>query len=55
MDDKVSARIKYQQDNVDVFEKEDWPKMIEFLIDTASRMEKVFKPYTKKLSDFLKS
>lgn len=54
MDDKVSCRIKYQLNEVNVFEKDDWPTMIDFLVKSVSSMETVFKPFTKKLSDFLK-
>ena len=54
MNDKVSARIKYQLDDVNVFQKDDWPKMTQFLINTSQKMEKVFRAYSKKLSPFLK-
>lgn len=43
MDDNVSCRIKYQEDDVSVYEKDDWDKMNQFLNDTAERMTKAFK------------
>jgi hypothetical protein len=54
MDEKVSSRIKYQLDGVNVFEKEDWPKMIAFLIDASVRMEKAVKGHVKKLNALVK-
>ena len=42
MDDKVTSRVKWQLDNVSVFEPQDYPKMNEFLIDGAERMKKAF-------------
>jgi len=55
MDEKIICRIKFQLDEVNVFEKEDWPKMIDFLIDASERMEKTFKKHVKKLNSHLKS
>lgn len=55
MDKKVSSRIKYQLDGVNVFEKEDWSKMIDFLVDTSVRMEKAVKEHVKKLNAFVKN
>ncbi|MCX6740819.1 MAG: DUF4268 domain-containing protein, partial [Candidatus Parcubacteria bacterium] len=43
MEDKVTSRIKYQLDGVNAFEKEDWVKINQFLIDATIRMEKIFK------------
>lgn len=54
MDGKVSCRFKYQLDGVNVFEKDDWPKMIDFLIDASVRMEKAVKGHVKKLNAFVK-
>ena len=54
MDDKVTCRIKHQLDNVSIFNKEDWPKMTEFMIDSTMRMEKAFKRIVKKLGTHLK-
>lgn len=35
--------IRYQQDNVNVFNEEDWPEMNEFLIKNIIRLVKTFK------------
>ncbi len=42
MDDNVTARIKWQLDNVNVFEESDYSKMNKFLIDGVERMKKAF-------------
>ncbi|MEQ8623602.1 MAG: DUF4268 domain-containing protein [Vicingaceae bacterium] len=55
MNDKVSSRIKFEMQGVSVYEKEDWPKMIKFLIDTSDRMVKVFKKPVAKLNSSIKS
>lgn len=43
MEDKVTSRIKYQKDEVNVFDEEDWTEMIKFLLDVVPRMEKAFR------------
>ncbi|MCG2717750.1 MAG: DUF4268 domain-containing protein [Nanoarchaeota archaeon] len=43
MDSKVTSRIKYQIDTVNVFNEDDWDKIIKFLIDSSTRMHKAFK------------
>ncbi|MBI3896203.1 MAG: DUF4268 domain-containing protein [Acidobacteria bacterium] len=43
MEDRVTSRIKYQKDGVNIFNQEDWPKMNEFMIDAAIRMHKAFR------------
>jgi len=55
MSEKVSCRIKSQMDNVNVFDKEDWPKMIEYMVDVSERMVKAFKAPIKKLNNYAKS
>lgn len=50
MDDNKASRIKEQQDEVNIFNKEDWPKMYKFLIDSSQKMEKAFRPQIKKLN-----
>ncbi len=55
MDNKVSCRIKSELTGVNYFEKSDWSKMIEFLIDVSVRMEKAFKNPVKKTNDYIKS
>ncbi len=54
MDDKISCRIKDQLDNVNIFDREDWDKMITFLIDSSEKMVKAFKNPIKKLNSSLK-
>ncbi len=49
MEDNVTSRVKYQLDGVDVSNEDDWPKMNEFLIDTAERMHRAFKDPIRKL------
>lgn len=43
MEDRVTSRIKYELGEVSIFDKEDWPRMNEFLIDAAIRMHAAFK------------
>jgi len=49
MESKVTSRIKDQLDGVNYFKEDDWPKMIEFLIDGAIRMHKAFKQSIQKI------
>jgi hypothetical protein len=42
MDDNVTSRIKWQLNNVSIFEEKDYPKMNEFLIDGLNRMRNAF-------------
>lgn len=53
-DDKITSRIKSQLDGVSLYEKEDWPKMINFMIDSAERMEQAFKKPIRQLNDRIK-
>jgi len=48
MEDNVTCRVKNQLDNVNVFDDKDWPRMNEFLIDSAERMHRAFKESIKK-------
>jgi len=52
MDDKVSCRIKSTLENVNIFEKEDWDKMINFLVDISEKMELAFRKPIKKIHEF---
>ena len=54
MNEKVSCRIASKLDRVNVFDKEDWNKMAEYLIDTSERMEKAFRNPVKKLNEYAK-
>lgn len=49
LDSKKGARIKYQIENVNIFNREDWPKMIEFLTDSMSRLERATKKPLKEV------
>lgn len=53
MDNKVTSRIKYQLENVNAFEKEEWPKINEFLIDATVKMQKVFVTKVRDLRQIL--
>lgn len=53
MNDNMTSRVKYQLDNVDLYEKEDWPKMIDFLILSSELMVKSFEPIVGKLNKTL--
>lgn len=54
MDTKVTARIKDEIGQVDMYVREDWQKMFEFLLDSSKRMHSVFKPHVKDLGAFLR-
>ncbi|MDA3838126.1 MAG: DUF4268 domain-containing protein [Candidatus Delongbacteria bacterium] len=54
-DDKVTCSIKYELSGVNVFDKDDWSKMIKFLVDASERMYKAFKNPVKKLNEWAKS
>ena len=54
MDENVTCRIKYQLDGVSYFERNDWSKMNEFLIDSSTRMEKAFNESIKALNKYSK-
>ena len=43
LDNKKASRIKSELGNVSLYNKEDWDKMIAFMIDSMARMEKAFK------------
>ena len=43
LDENVTARIKFQLNNVSIFNEEDWGKMIDFMVDVVPRFERAFK------------
>lgn len=43
LDEKKASRIKYQKDEVNIFNEADWPDMLDFLVDAMVRMESVFR------------
>lgn len=54
MDENKSSRINYEQGGVNYFEETYWDKMIDFLLESSIRMEKVFKKPIQKTIDNLK-
>lgn len=54
-DDKVICRIKHEKIGVSYFEKEDWQTMIDFMIDSAERLERVIRKPIKKMNEFVKN
>ncbi|MHC9544027.1 MAG: DUF4268 domain-containing protein [Vulcanimicrobiota bacterium] len=55
LDNKKASRIKYELKEVNLFNTDDWEKMISFLVDGMVRMEKAFKEPLHKVSMKLKS
>jgi len=55
MPDKVSCRIFTKLEDVNVFNKEDWPKMISYLITTAEKLVNATNEPIKKLNNYAKS
>jgi len=53
MEDKVTSRIKYQMNGVNVTNEEYWPKMNEFMIDGATRLHKAFTGPVQKLRNHI--
>lgn len=43
MDDKITSRVRYQLEEVNISDEQDWSKIISFLRDAAERMHKAFK------------
>lgn len=50
LDDKVTARVKIELSGVSVFNEEDWPKMIEFMIGVVPKFEAAFKKPIQEIS-----
>lgn len=55
LENRKACRVKYQLDGVDSSDKENWPKMIEFISDGIARLEKATKEPLKKLRLELKN
>jgi len=55
MDENVSCKIKHQLDDVNIYDKLEWGKMIEFLIDSSQKMVEAFKYPVKKLNSYRKT
>jgi len=43
MEDNVTSRIKHELNGVNIANESDWPRMINFMIDSIERMHKAFK------------
>lgn len=54
LDEKKAARIKSELKNVDYFNKNDWEKMIEFMIEAYEKIELTFKEPLYKINKNLK-
>lgn len=55
MDDKVSSRIKSELTGVDIFEKDDWEEMTDYLVSVSEKMYNAFKKPIKELNEYAKS
>ena len=47
LDDKKATRIKYQLDGVNLYDENDWDKMMEFMTDSMIRLHHAFEEYIK--------
>jgi hypothetical protein len=54
LDDKRASRIKYET-NGNVFEKEQWENMSNFMIDAMIKFENIFKNYMLEVNKQLKN
>ena len=54
LDNKKASRIKKEIQDVSLYEKEDWEKMINFMVDSMLKLEKGFKNHLKKINSELK-
>lgn len=54
LDLKKACRIKNELSNVSLYEKEDWEKMMSFMIDSMIKMESVFRAPLKRINQELK-
>lgn len=50
LDDKNMSRISYRLENVSIFDREDWNKMMNFLIDSMIKLENTLRVYIDKYS-----
>lgn len=49
LSDKKMSRIKFELDGVSVFNEEDWPRMIEFMVQHVPQFEKAFRRQVQSL------
>lgn len=45
-----ASRIKYELNTVNIFNKDDWDKMIDFMTDSIIRFEKAFNKIIQKMN-----
>lgn len=50
LDNNITARIKFELPNVSIFNEQDWPKMIAFMVDAVPRFERAFKKRIQELN-----
>jgi len=55
LDERKACRIKYELSNVNCFNRDDWPNMIEFMIDNLPKLAKTFNDPIKNISVKLKN
>ena len=55
LDDKKSSRIKHELREVSFYNRDDWEKMIEFMVDGMIRMEKALKEPLRKINQRLRA
>lgn len=44
LEENLTSRIAYRLENVNIFNKEDWPKMTNFLVSNIIKLEKTLRP-----------
>ena len=54
LDDKKACRIKQELKNVSLYEKDDWDKMIDFMMESMLKMEVAFKDPLQKINRDMK-
>lgn len=54
LDDKKACRIKQELNNVNLYEKDDWEKMSNFMIDSMLKLEPAFRKPLNKINNELK-
>ena len=50
LDDKVTARVKCELKDVNIFNKDDWSKMIAFMVSVVPKFENAFKKPIQELT-----
>jgi len=49
MENNITSRIKFQKDGFNYYDKESWPEINNFMIDSAERMHRVFRKQVREL------